>query len=118
MNDFKELIDKLRESEAHMGRFGIFARAVRREEIKAVADAIEQLVRERDELYMEVMDCTKKIGCKAIEQVKKERDAAYEALNRLWECSTCGHYHECGYDDIECVACEDGSEYVFGGVKE
>lgn len=48
MDDYKELIDKLRESEAHMGRFGIFARAVKRAEIKAVADAIEQLVKERD----------------------------------------------------------------------
>lgn len=63
------------------------------------AEAIEQLVRDNNVLT-------------------KERDAAYEALNRLKECSTCNHYHECGYDDIECVACENGSEYVFGGVKE
>lgn len=93
MNDYKELIETFRlvEEDEEIDICG----GVLRE----IADIIEQLVRDNNVLT-------------------KERDAAYEALNRLWECSTCGHYHECGYDDIECVACEDGSEYAFGGVKE
>lgn len=53
-----------------------------------------------------------------IDVVRKERDVAYKELNRLKECDTCGHYHECGYDDIECIACENGSEYIFRGITD
>lgn len=76
MSDYKELIDKLRESEAHMGRFGIFARAVKRAEIKAVADAIEQLRTELD-------------------AVRKERDAAVRELQYKSACYTCANDEYC-----------------------
>ena len=106
MNDYKELLAELRK-----------CKYCARDIAKYASDAIEQLVKERDELYMEVMDCTKKIGCKAIEQVKKERDAAVKDLqewcDELCYCEVCKHNGKCSKE-----FCKFANNWEWRGVQE
>ena len=108
MNDYKELIELLAHPTDGRDSADIMI---------AAADAIEQLVKERDELYMEVMDCTKKIGCKAIEQVKKERDAAVKDLqewcDELCYCEVCKHNGKCSKE-----FCKFANNWEWRGVQE
>lgn len=108
MNDYKELIGDIGDILiAHPSE------SVSKMFLQEAVNAIEQLVWERDELYEEVMNCTKKIGCKAIEQVKKERDAAiYEMRREADNCKWC-RWHDKDHHIKSCVCpetcCVDGN---------
>lgn len=105
MNDYKELISDLRHY--YYDEKGALD----------AADAIEQLVKERDYYEAcadEVWDCcTNRKACIAMEKIKKERDAAIADLEKIADCRTCGNLTPfCSENPDHCKG------YVWRGVRE
>lgn len=93
MNDYKELIEVLKNAE-HIALFGNGAfNTVLVERCYEAADAIEQLVAD-------------------INVVRKERDAAIAELKRLGYCSLCKHFNK-----AYCLNCT-GDRWEWRGVTE
>lgn len=109
MNDHKELINHLRYGDYRLNPDPFILNTKMLEWADQAADVIEQLVKERDKLKLDLCEANDVIEYvnDKLKKVTKERDFIYDYIPR--QCNTCGNY-VCTVDSfgINSYGCDKG----------